>query len=218
MPAASHSESWRLRVIDVTGWVTFGLATSNLVAFLLNQRATGLPYSLLLFYIPLAVIDGVAAIARRLPIGVRGGMIIFTWGVVGFTSTLQLGFLSTPLVIDLVTVVVCGLFFGPRASIIAFGLSVATLLLSATLHVQRDTGCGMDEATQRRAFDPFFTTKERGAGTGLGLSTVQSVVERSGGWVGITSRPREGTTISLPSPRPLPATRPRRQINPPRSP
>jgi signal transduction histidine kinase len=36
----------------------------------------------------------------------------------------------------------------------------------------RDTGTGMDHATQQRIFDPFFTTKEVGKGTGLGLSTV----------------------------------------------
>ena len=32
-----------------------------------------------------------------------------------------------------------------------------------------DTGCGMDDETQRRIFEPFFTTKGKGRNSGLGL-------------------------------------------------
>jgi CheY-like chemotaxis protein len=76
----------------------------------------------------------------------------------------------------------------------------------------RDTGTGMDEATQARMFEPYFSTKGD-KGTGLGLSTVYGIVKQSGGVLRVESSPGNGTAVSAYFPaveeRPEPAVKPR---------
>lgn len=60
-----------------------------------------------------------------------------------------------------------------------------------------DDGCGMDEATLKRAFEPFFTARGKGQGAGLGLTTVYTVAESHGGSVRLQSVLGEGTTCEF---------------------
>ncbi len=63
--------------------------------------------------------------------------------------------------------------------------------------VVSDTGVGISGAMQERIFDPFFTTKEAGQGTGLGLSTVQGIIQSHSGFVEVVSAPSRGSTFTL---------------------
>ena len=60
-----------------------------------------------------------------------------------------------------------------------------------------DSGDGIPPEVRDRIFEPFFTTKSLGEGTGLGLSTVWWITERSGGVVDVDSVPGKGTSFRL---------------------
>ena len=60
-----------------------------------------------------------------------------------------------------------------------------------------DTGSGIPPETLDKIFDPFFTTKDVGHGTGLGLSTVMSIVKGHHGFLTVSSEPGQGTEMKV---------------------
>jgi signal transduction histidine kinase len=64
-----------------------------------------------------------------------------------------------------------------------------------------DNGNGMSAETRRRLFEPFFTTKNAGQGTGLGLTTVRSIVTTNRGLIHFESEPGRGTCAMVLLPR-----------------
>ena len=98
---------------------------------------------------------------------------------------------------------------GGKSGCITFGVSPATgadlvVVRAAGLGVGhyvalsvRDSGPGMDAVTHTQVFDPFFTTKQPGEGTGLGLSTVHSIMRAHHGVVTATSVPANGAEFRL---------------------
>ncbi len=84
----------------------------------------------------------------------------------------------------------------PQGDEVTLALSVEEdhALLTVT-----DQGAGMDAATRDRVFEPFFTTKAHGSG--LGLSTVYSIVQQAGGTVSVESTEGRGSTFSVRLPR-----------------
>jgi CheY-like chemotaxis protein len=59
----------------------------------------------------------------------------------------------------------------------------------------RDRGCGIPEANLNRIFDPFFTTKKKGSG--LGLATSYSLVQKHRGTILVRSKRDVGTEFNI---------------------
>lgn len=60
-----------------------------------------------------------------------------------------------------------------------------------------DTGVGIPHDILDKIFEPFFTTKPVGKGSGLGLSTVYSIVRSHGGFINVYSEPGRGATFRV---------------------
>jgi len=60
-----------------------------------------------------------------------------------------------------------------------------------------DTGSGIKKEIQKKVFEPFFTTKSQGQGTGLGLSSVLSIVKQNQGEILMESEENLGTVFTL---------------------
>ncbi len=72
------------------------------------------------------------------------------------------------------------------------------LKLSKGKHLQiniKDQGCGIPEENLSKVFDPFFSTKM--VGSGLGLMTALSIVEKHNGAIDIKSELKKGTSIDI---------------------
>lgn len=60
-----------------------------------------------------------------------------------------------------------------------------------------DTGKGIPKEHLEKIYDPFFTTKKLGRGTGLGLSTVFSIVQKHNGKIEVESEVGKGTIFKV---------------------
>lgn len=58
-----------------------------------------------------------------------------------------------------------------------------------------DNGRGMDEECMKRIFEPFYTTNFQGRG--LGMAATYGIIKNHGGFINITSRRGEGTTVRV---------------------
>ena len=76
---------------------------------------------------------------------------------------------------------------------------VQTSTNDAVIVYVKDTGCGMDEQTQKRIFDKFYQgdTSHSGEGNGLGLALAHRIVEKQGGTISVTSEQGVGSTFRV---------------------
>lgn len=66
-----------------------------------------------------------------------------------------------------------------------------------------DNGPGITEEVRKQIFEPFFTTKP--SGTGLGLATVDRIIQGHEGYISVASGPNKGTIFRVWLPRELQA-------------
>lgn len=79
-------------------------------------------------------------------------------------------------------------------------ISLTSEVVGQTVRVTvRDSGCGMDEETQKRIFEKFYQgdTSHAAQGNGLGLALVKKIVDIADGRIAIESAPGEGTACTV---------------------
>ncbi len=79
-------------------------------------------------------------------------------------------------------------YAGGNILVKAYNIPPASLGISIT-----DQGVGIPPSVIDRIFEPFFTTKR--TGSGLGLATSYSIIQRHGGKIDVRSTPGKGTTM-----------------------
>jgi len=84
---------------------------------------------------------------------------------------------------------------------VAGSMATGPSAFPCVLLVVGDNGRGMNAETRQRLFEPFFTTKSAGQGTGLGLTTVRSIVTTNRGLIHFDSEPGRGTRVMILLPR-----------------
>ena len=98
-----------------------------------------------------------------------------------------------------------GIQYTPTGSV-----SVAVEPFEEGLQVQvTDTGIGIDPAMQERVFDRFYRAdpargRQGSGGTGLGLAIAKAIVDNHRGRIAVSSKPDQGTTVTVTLPRQQP--------------
>lgn len=122
------------------------------------------------------------------------------------TASLRIELPKTPALVSVdpsqIEQVIMNLVLNARDSGAARGAELLVRLAledEAVLLEVVDRGAGMDASTLEQVFEPFFTTKDRGSG--LGLSTVYSIVGQAGGSLSVDSNEGHGSTFSVRLPR-----------------
>jgi PAS domain S-box-containing protein len=71
-----------------------------------------------------------------------------------------------------------------------------TILMGDYVQIRfTDNGVGIPKEDLARIFDPYFTTKEMGSG--LGLATVYSIIQKHAGYITVQSKDSKGTTFYI---------------------
>ena len=86
--------------------------------------------------------------------------------------------------------------FTPNGGTVSCTLRADARLVTVTIS---DTGCGMDENTQRHIFEKFYQgdTSHTGDGNGIGLTIVGRILVLCGGNIRVESAPGMGSTFTV---------------------